>query len=129
MKTKLFLTGLALTAMVAFSSAQVGTGNGNGYGNGTCDENCVNFVDNDNDGVCDNYAEGLHAEANGLHRGRAWTGKTDTEQVTGQFLRRGQAFRAGQSLPAGQDYGYGQGRGPAAEGRHLYGPGYRVVSE
>lgn len=122
MKTKLFLTGLALAAMVTFASAQVGNGNGNGYGNGVCDGTCENFVDANNDGICDNYAEGTQA-GNGYRRGPA----ANAANAVAQEL--GQAFRHGQTAVTTRPFGYGQGRGPASEGRHLYGPGYRVNSE
>jgi len=63
MKTKLFLTGLALMAVTVFASAQdpvarqgQGRGNGcdrcNGTGKGAA------FVDRNNDGVCDNNKNG-----------------------------------------------------------------------
>jgi hypothetical protein len=56
MKAKIFLTGLALMAVTAFASAQNpvnGRGNGNGNGKGTCQGTA--FVDNNKNGVCDNY--------------------------------------------------------------------------
>ena len=56
MKTKLFITGLALMAVTAFASAQnpvAGQGNGNGRCNGIGKGSA--FVDKNKDGVCDNY--------------------------------------------------------------------------
>ena len=120
MKTKLFLTGLALAAMVTIASAQVG--NGNGSGDGVCDGTCENFVDANNDGICDNYAEG-NQTGNGLRRGLAGNGTNAVAEGLGQ------AFRHGQTAATGRTFGFVQGRGPASEGRHLYGPGYRVNSE
>ncbi|MEI6274459.1 MAG: hypothetical protein WCP08_00655 [Prolixibacteraceae bacterium] len=58
MKTKLYLTGLALIAITAFASAQdpvvAGQGNGRGRCNGT--GKGVAFVDANNDGICDNQS-------------------------------------------------------------------------
>jgi hypothetical protein len=52
MKTKLFITGLALIAATAIVNAQQGNGRGcgkcNGSGKGTA------YVDKNNNGVCDN---------------------------------------------------------------------------
>lgn len=58
MRTKFFLTGLALIAITVFASAQdpvarSGRGNGCGRCNGT--GKGVAFVDKNNNGVCDNY--------------------------------------------------------------------------
>ena len=60
MKTKLFLTGLALVAFTAFASAQdpvAGQGQGNGRGrcNGTVKG--AAFVDANNDGICDSMGK------------------------------------------------------------------------
>jgi len=57
MKTKLYLTGLAIIAITAFASAQdpvAGQGQGNGWGrcNGTGKGSA--FVDTNKDGICDN---------------------------------------------------------------------------
>jgi len=51
MKTKLFLTGLAIVAATTIINAQSSTGNG--QKNGNCKGSA--FVDNNKDGVCDNY--------------------------------------------------------------------------
>jgi hypothetical protein len=123
MKTKLFLVGLALTAMVAVSSAQVGAGHGHGAGQGICTEECEDFVDNNNDGICDNYEYGTHAERNGLRRGLVRNGANATARGIGQSFLRGQVTGSGLA------YMNNQGRGPASEGKHLYGPGNRVTSE
>jgi len=64
MKTRLFLTGLALMAITAFANAQepvAGQGQGNIPRNGQCCGRCngtgkgVAFVDKNNNGICDNY--------------------------------------------------------------------------
>ncbi|MBL7970381.1 MAG: hypothetical protein JNL03_02580 [Prolixibacteraceae bacterium] len=52
MKASIFLTGLALVAVISLASAQNPTGRrGNGNGNGKCSV----YADNNKDGVCDNY--------------------------------------------------------------------------
>jgi len=56
MKTKIFLTGLALVAITLFASAQkqvAKKGNGSGTCIGTAD--CTAFVDANKNGVCDTY--------------------------------------------------------------------------
>ena len=56
MKTKIFLTGLALLALTTFASAQnpvTVRGNGNGSCNGTA--KCSGFVDANKNGICDTY--------------------------------------------------------------------------
>lgn len=57
MKTKIFLTGLALVASITMISAK-GNGNGckNGNGSGQCQTTTKqsSFVDANKDGVCDN---------------------------------------------------------------------------
>jgi len=56
MKAKIFLTGLALVAVTAFSIAQnqdSKKGNGNGTCNGTA--KCAAFVDVNKNGVCDTF--------------------------------------------------------------------------
>lgn len=56
MKAKIFLTGLALVAVTAFSSAQNPVG-GKGNGRGSCNETakCSGFVDANKNGICDTY--------------------------------------------------------------------------
>jgi len=68
MKTKLFLTGLALTTLVTVASAQTSTtatNAKNGRAVGT------SFVDNNKNGVCDNYENRSGArQGNGYCRGK-----------------------------------------------------------
>lgn len=57
MKTKLFLTGLALMAITTFASAQDPVA-GQGRGSGRCCNGTgkgAAFADKNNNGVCDNY--------------------------------------------------------------------------
>lgn len=56
MKTKIFLSGLAILALTIFASAQnpvSGRGNGNGGCKGTA--KCSAFVDANKNGICDTY--------------------------------------------------------------------------
>lgn len=73
MKTKIFLTGLALVASITMISAKgngngngCGTGNGNGRGNGTGQCQAANtkssYVDANKDGVCDNKTTNAQAK-------------------------------------------------------------------
>jgi len=63
MRTKLFLTGLALMAVTVFANGQDPVAK-QGQGNGQCFGRCngtgrgAAFVDKNNDGVCDNYENG-----------------------------------------------------------------------
>jgi hypothetical protein len=68
MKTQIFLTGLVLVALTTFASAQnprCGRGNGNCNGTGKG----VAFVDNNKDGVCDNYGTGKSGAQKGKRDG------------------------------------------------------------
>lgn len=63
MRTKLFLTGLALMAVTVFANAQdpaTGRDNCNGQRNDQCNGTGTGsaFVDKNNDGVCDNIQNG-----------------------------------------------------------------------
>lgn len=83
MKTKIFLTGLALVASITLISAK-GNGNGNGCrngnGNGQCqmNEKKASYVDANKDGVCDNKKTKAQAKK-GKHQGNG----------TGQHLQNG----------------------------------------
>ncbi len=65
MKAKLFITGLALMAATAIVSAQTPDSTKRG-GHGKCNETgkCAQFVDNNKNGVCDNF-ENRQANASG----------------------------------------------------------------
>lgn len=70
MKTRIFLTGIALFAMTAFANAQgpVNTkGNGNGSAKGTSQGTA--YVDTNKNGVCDHY-ENRPATVSGQKRGK-----------------------------------------------------------
>lgn len=86
MKTKLFLTGLALVASITFISAKGngnGSGNGCGIGSGTGNGQCQvtskksSFVDANKDGVCD---------VKGTNKSQAKKGQ---RKGTGQHLQNG----------------------------------------
>lgn len=61
MKTKLFITGLALMAATALASAQQGNGRGGGKCNGTGRGSA--YVDSNNNGVCDKAENGKSGKA------------------------------------------------------------------
>jgi len=68
MKAKIFLTGLALVAVMVFASAQnPQCGRGNGNCNGKAQG--VAFVDNNKDGVCDNQEPGKSGAQKGKRDG------------------------------------------------------------
>ena len=70
MKAQIFLTGLAIVALTTFATAQNprgGRGNGNGNCNGT--GKGIAFVDNNKDGICDNYGTGKSAAQRGKRDG------------------------------------------------------------
>jgi len=93
MKTKLFLTGLALMAITAFANAQEPVA---GQGQGNCKGPCngtgkgVAFVDKNNNGICDNYE---NRTANATNNKGNGTGKCDgTGKGQGQGRGKGRNF-------------------------------------
>jgi len=95
MKTKLFLTGLALMAVTVFANGQdpVAT---QGQGNGQCCGRCngsgkgAAFVDKNNDGVCDNIQNGK-ANATG-NKGNGIGNCDGTGKGQGQGRGKGRNF-------------------------------------
>lgn len=85
MKTKLFITGLVLMAATALVNAQPG----NGQGCGKCKGNGKGaaYVDNNNNGVCDDYEN----------------------RQSGAAVKKGNG--AGKCNGTGQRQGNGQGKG------------------
>lgn len=55
MKAKIFLTGLALVALTAFTSAQNPDGGNKGHGSCSGTAKCSAFVDANKNGICDTY--------------------------------------------------------------------------
>jgi hypothetical protein len=94
MKTRIFLTGLALVASITMISAK-GNGNGNGNGcrtgngngNGQCqmNEKKASYVDANKDGVCDNKTTNTQAKK-GQHNGNG--------SGNGQHLQNGTGPKA-----------------------------------
>lgn len=93
MRTKLFVTGIAIMALAAFTIAQEpGTGRGlrNGTGKGPA------YVDSNNNNVCDNYENnttryGRHARVHdgrkagqGRHAGHGWSQNQGTGRGAGR---------------------------------------------
>jgi hypothetical protein len=83
MKTKLFLTGLALMAVTVLANAQ-NPSPCKGNGHGQCVRNCKGsaFVDKNNDGICDNKG---NATANAMGNKRTGNG-----ECNGSGRRQGQ---------------------------------------
>ena len=67
MKAKIFLTGLALVAVIAYATAQNQDGKGNGSCNGT--GRGAAFVDSNKDGICDNQGAGKSGAQKGKRDG------------------------------------------------------------
>lgn len=93
MKTKIFLTGLALVASITLISAK-GNGNGNGCknGNGNGTSQCqsttkkASFVDANKDGVCDNKtttSQGKKGKGNGTGNGQGLKNGTGPKAANG----------------------------------------------
>lgn len=93
MKTKLFITALALAAVTTIASAQTQgseQGQRDGKGNGAA------FIDNNKDGVCDNYENGTprqgmankkgQGKGQGYHRGNGRSGKGQGRGENGNFI-------------------------------------------
>lgn len=99
MKTKIFLTGLALVASITMISAKgngngngcgTGNGNGNGRGNGTGQCQAANtkssYVDANKDGVCDNKTTNTQAkkgQRNGTGNGQHLQNGTGPKAANG----------------------------------------------
>lgn len=66
MKARIFLTGVAMMALTSVAFAQTPV-RGNGNCTGTCTG--INFVDSNNDGVCDNYGTNKSAAQRGKRDG------------------------------------------------------------
>jgi hypothetical protein len=88
MKTKLFLTGLAIIAATAIVSAQQGNGRGCGKCNGTTKGTA--YIDKNNNGVCDNSEN--RQTTSTVKKGNG-TGKCDgTGQGRGKGQGKGKNF-------------------------------------
>lgn len=94
MGIKLFLTGLALTAIVAVSNAQTtannGRGNGNSQGTNTA------FVDENKNSTCDNYEN----RSTTNQKGKAYKKAKENRSGQGNGQRNGK----------GNKHGKGQGQ-------------------
>lgn len=85
MKTKIFLTGLALVASITLISAK---GNGNGNGTGQCQATAKqsSFVDANKDGVCDNKtttSQAKNGKGNGTGNGQGLKNGTGPKAANG----------------------------------------------
>jgi hypothetical protein len=93
MRAKLFLTGIALTALttIAFTQ-QPGSGQGQGHGKGKASS----FVDANKNGICDNYENK--------------TANIDGKSKNGTACMGGCSQRAGQGSGQNKETGRGKGR-------------------
>lgn len=99
MKTKLFLTGIALVAFIGIASAQQKPVQQKTQTNqGT-------FVDANNDGVCDNYTAGGQSKGQGLNQ------KNKANAGQGKGLKKGNGTCNGSGKGKGQGQGQGKGQG------------------
>lgn len=97
MKTKIFLTGLALVASITMISAKgngngSGCRNGNGNGSGQCQTTAkqASFVDANKDGVCDNKTTSTHAkkgQGNGSGNGQGLKNGTGPKAANGSCTK------------------------------------------
>ena len=112
MKTKLFITGLALIALTMSVNAQnKNTAKSQQQSNTEVPSGA--YIDANNDGICDNF------EANSRGRGyRSGSGcgfRGGRGQVTAEATENRQGLSQGQ----GRGFGPGQGRGLAPGGRNF----------
>ncbi len=113
MKTKTFITLLAIFALVTFANAQDNTAPGQAqqasvpFARGA-------FIDTNNNGICDNF-ESFGAYGGGYGRRMANTSATVNQMAPGRGQGRGAGRGAGRGqgrmLPAGQGLGLGPGQG------------------
>ncbi|MFY9150448.1 MAG: hypothetical protein WAO52_00400 [Prolixibacteraceae bacterium] len=89
MKAKIFLTGLALVAVLSLASAQKpASGKGNGSCNGTAKG--AAFVDANNNGICDTYES--RAADGTLRKGKGNGNCDGTGKGQGQGKGKGRNF-------------------------------------
>jgi hypothetical protein len=113
MKTKLFITGLALMALTTLSYAQEKTSAQSQQTATPVTRGA--YVDADNNGVCDNF------ETNRAFNGKGRRMGNSSAVSGGQGFRKGQCCGLGPCRGKGPDVG--QGRGPAPK------PGRNYVDE
>lgn len=125
MKTRLFLTVAAFVAMTALVSAQdtpqstAQTGRGRAAGN--------EWVDADNDGVCDNYENGTRMGRRAYSAGASMTAANrGAGRGIGQGIRmvNGRGMGRGQAVTAGRGMGRAQGSAPGRGRFNGRGPAY-----
>jgi len=88
MKRKIFITGIALAAFVFIAGAQNPDENRINTVNQGVQCDCPNFIDANNDGVCDNYEEG---GSYGLGNGKGKAEGANYGRGAGQGYRHGQS--------------------------------------
>ena len=120
MKTRLFFTVAAFVAMTAIAAAQTTETTPGQAGKGRAAGN--EFVDADNDGVCDNYTNGTRpgrrAYSGGENQAATHRGPGKGQGLA-QGPRNGQGRGQGVAAGRGAGRGAGQGQGTApGRGRH-----------
>jgi hypothetical protein len=125
MKTRLFLTAVAVIAMTTLVSAQdtqqsiAQTGRGRAAGNA--------WVDADNDGVCDNYENGTRMGHRAYSAGANMTAANRGAGTgLGQGIRagNGKGMSRGQAITGGRGMGRAQGTAPGRGRFNGRGPAY-----
>ena len=101
MKTKLFITGLALVAAITMASAQDSNPGGqrllNGTGRGQA------FVDANKNNICDNYEKGTPGGPRGQRNGTFKGSGHGQRNLSGQN-GRGQSSGCGQGVGRGRNF-------------------------
>lgn len=106
MKTRLFFAAVALMALTVAASAQTTDQTDKPAGNGKAQG--AAWVDANNDGVCDNYENGLRqGRGPGKGQGQAF------HNGRGRGNGKGQGVAAGRGQARGNGQGRFNGRGPA----------------
>lgn len=123
MKTRLFLTVVAMTAVTVIATAQTAEQNPAQTGKGRAAGN--EWVDADNDGVCDNYENGTRP---GRRSYSAGEGQAAAKRGPGkghglaQGARNGQG--RGQAVSAGRGAGRAKGTAPGRGRFNGHGPAF-----
>ena len=94
MRTKLFITGLALMAVTTLLSAQNSTTGQRQQNN--CNAKCIAYVDANKNGICDNFENRTPSAANCKRNGYC--------KGCGQGQRNGQGRMSGKGQGSGRNF-------------------------
>ncbi len=109
MKTKLFITGLAFTALATMAAAQ--NKSAAQYQKAVTQSARGNYSDENKNGVCDYYEANGRFNGNGHRMGNAQTSQCRRGMVSGQGR--------GKVMVQGRGMGPGKGRGAAPGGKNF----------